>query len=59
MNWIMILSALFLGAMLVFLFPYAKQAVKDSPKGTAQDWMGVVVPLLFVVGFVLFLMSTV
>ncbi len=59
MDWIQILSALFLGAMLVFLFPRMKHAVKESPKGSAQDWMGVIVPLLLVVGFVLLLMSMV
>ncbi len=59
MDWIQILSALFLGAMLVFLFPRMKHAVKESPKGSAQDWMGVIVPALLVVGFVLLLMSMV
>jgi general stress protein CsbA len=59
MDWVQILSALFLGAMLVFLFPRMKHAVKESPKGSAQDWMGVIVPLLLVVGFVLLLMSMV
>jgi hypothetical protein len=59
MDWVQILSALFLGGMLVFLFPRMKHAVKESPKGSAQDWMGVIVPLLLVVGFVLLLMSMV
>ena len=59
MDWVQILGALFLGAMLVFLFPRMKHAVKESPKGNAQDWMGVIVPLLLVVGFVLLLMSMV
>lgn len=54
-----ILSAVFLVAMLVFLFPRMKHAVKNSPKGSMEDWMGFVVPALLVVGFVLFLMSTV
>lgn len=59
MDWMQILSALFLGAMLIFLFPRMKHAVKESPKGSAQDWMGFVVPALLVAGFVLFLMSVV
>lgn len=54
-----ILSALFLGAMLIFLFPRMKQAVQESPRGSAQDWMAFVVPALLVAGFVLFLMSVV
>jgi hypothetical protein len=59
MDWMQILSALFLGAMLIFLFPRMKQAVQESPRGSAQDWMGFVVPALLVAGFVLFLMSVV
>ncbi len=59
MDWMQILSALFLGAMLIFLFPRMKHAIKESPKGSTQDWMGFVVPALLVAGFVLFLMSVV
>lgn len=58
MGWIEILSAVFLVAMLVFLFPRMKHAVQNSPKGSMEDWMGFVVPALLVIGFVLFLMST-
>lgn len=50
-----ILSAIMLIGMLVFLFPRMRQALKNSPKGTQQDWMGFVVPLLAVVGFVIVL----
>lgn len=58
MGWMEILSAVFLVAMLVFLFPRMKDAVKNSPKGSMEDWMSFVVPALLVVGFVLLLMST-
>lgn len=59
MDWVKILSALLLGAVLVFLFPRLKHAVQSSRKGNMEDWMGFVIPMLLVVGFVLFLMSTV
>jgi len=59
MDWLQIGSALFLGAMMVFIFPRMRQAVKNSPKGTAQDWMGFIIPLLAVIGFVVLLIMMV
>jgi len=59
MNWVQIGSALFLGAMMVFIFPRMRQAVKNAPKGTAQDWMGFIIPLLVVIGFVVLLIMMV
>lgn len=52
---IKILSAIMLVGMLVYLFPRMMHAVKNSPKGTAQDWMGYVIPVIAVIGFVLLL----
>ncbi len=40
MDWIQIGSALMLVAMLFMIFPRAKAAVNQSPKGTGSDWMG-------------------
>ena len=59
MDWVKIGSALFLGAMLIFIFPRMRQAVKNSPKGTMQDWMGYIVPILAVIAFVIFLIMSV
>lgn len=59
MDWIQIGSALFLGAMLVFIFPRMKEAVKNAPKGSAQDWMGFIIPIMAVIGFVILLMMMV
>ena len=39
MDWIKIVSALFLLAMLVMIFPGARRAMKEAPKGSMQDWM--------------------
>jgi hypothetical protein len=59
MDWLKIGSALFLGAMLVFIFPRMRHAIKHSPKGTMQDWMGYIVPILGVIAFVIFLIMMV
>lgn len=59
MDWIQIGSALFLGAMMVFIFPRMREAVKNSPKGSAQDWMGFIIPILAVIGFVILLIMMV
>lgn len=59
MDWLKIGSAVFLVAMLVFIFPRMRHAMKNSPKGTAKDWMGYLFPLGFVVLFVAFLVMSV
>lgn len=59
MDWTQIGSALFLGAMIVFIFPRMRHAVKNAPKGTMQDWMGFIIPITAVIGFVILLISMV
>lgn len=59
MDWVQIGSALFGVAMLVFIFPRMRHAMKHSPKGTSKDWMGYLFPLGFVVLFVVFLIMSV
>ncbi len=59
MDWIQIGSALGILAMIVFLFPRVKQAVKHSPKGTSSDWMGFLIPLAAVIGFIILLINMV
>ena len=59
MDWLKIGSALFLGAMLIFIYPRMKHAIKNSPKGTMQDWMGYIIPIMAVVVFVIFLIMSV
>jgi general stress protein CsbA len=53
MDWLKIVSALFIGAMLVMLYPRLKHATKHSPKGSSEDWMAAIKPLVFVVIFVI------
>ena len=59
MDWIKIGSALFMLAMIVYLFPRAKQAIQNSPKGSMQDWMGYVLPMAAVVLFIVLLITLV
>lgn len=59
MDWMKILSAVFLGMMLIFLFPRAKAMLQNSPKGTSDDWKGFIIPILLVVGFVILLIMSV
>ena len=59
MDWTKIGTALLLVAMLIFIFPRMREAVKNSPKGTTQDWMGFIVPLAAVIGFVILLIMMV
>ncbi|MEW7990132.1 MAG: hypothetical protein AB2817_17945 [Candidatus Thiodiazotropha sp.] len=55
MDWTKIIWALLLGAMILFLWPRAKQMLKHSPKAEKGDWQAVLLPLAFVVGFVVLL----
>jgi len=59
MDWMKILSALGLAAMLFFIYPSMRNAIKHSPKGNMQDWMGFIIPLTAVIGFVALLVMMV
>lgn len=59
MDWIQIGSALFLVAMIGLIFPRMREAVKHSPKGSSQDWMGFIIPLAAVIGFIVLLIQMV
>ncbi len=56
MDWVKIMSAIFIGVMLVFLWPRAGQMLRESRKGTRDEWLIVVLLLLAVAAFVAFLM---
>lgn len=59
MGWEKIGGIILLVAMLIFIFPRMRHAVKNSPKGTANDWMGYIVPIIGVILFILLLISMV
>lgn len=52
MDWLKIISAIALGAMLIAILPGVKKAVAESPAGSASDWRSALLPLLLVAGFV-------
>jgi hypothetical protein len=57
MNWIQIASAIAMAAMIIYLFPRARHAIENSPRGSLQDWMGYVVPMVAVVLFIVLLIA--
>lgn len=59
MDWIKIGSALFMGAMLIYLFPRARKAIENSPRGSMKDWMGFILPIGAVVLFIVLLIALV
>ena len=59
MDWMKIASAVFMLAMIIYLFPRAKQVVQNTPKGTMKDWMGYVLPMAAVVLFIIVLIKLV
>ncbi|NCF37232.1 MAG: hypothetical protein GWP56_12750 [Gammaproteobacteria bacterium] len=59
MDWVKIGSAVLMGAMLIYLFPRAKQTIENSPKGTMKEWMGFILPMAAVVLFIILLIALV
>lgn len=59
MDWIKIGSALFMAAMIIYLFPRARQTIENSPKGSMKDWMGFILPIGAVILFIILLISLV
>ena len=57
MDWVKIGSALLMLAMIIWLFPRAKDAVKNSPKGNSQDWLSFMIPIGAVILFIIVLIS--
>jgi len=55
MDWLAIGSAALLIGMVVFIYPRMKHAVANAPRGTMNDWMGYIVPLAAVIGFIILL----
>ena len=59
MGWEKIGTAILLVAMLVFIYPRMRHAMKNSPKGSSEDWKGFLLPIIMVVLFVIFLIMMV
>lgn len=58
MDWIKIFSAIFIVAMLVFLWPRAGQMIRESRKGSMNEWLLVGMLLLGVAAFIAFLVHS-
>ncbi len=59
MDWMKIGSAILLGTMIVFLWPRAKQMLKETRKAEAGEWQSAILPILAVMGFVALLVMMV
>ncbi len=55
MDWMKILTAVFLLAMIIIVWPKAKYMLKNSPMAESGDWLHAILILLAVLGFVFFL----
>nr|VFK29940.1 MAG: hypothetical protein BECKMB1821G_GA0114241_10566 [Candidatus Kentron sp. MB]VFK31931.1 MAG: hypothetical protein BECKMB1821I_GA0114274_102820 [Candidatus Kentron sp. MB]VFK76180.1 MAG: hypothetical protein BECKMB1821H_GA0114242_104512 [Candidatus Kentron sp. MB] len=53
--WEQVLAGAAAILILLLFFPGARKAVKDSPKGTREDWWGAIKPIALVIAFVIFL----
>lgn len=59
MDWMKIVSAIAMIMFIVFLFPRARDMLKNSPKGTTADWMSFVVPVVAIALFIMLLVQLV
>lgn len=59
MDWLKIGSAALMIGMLIFIYPRMRDAMKNSPKGTVDDWKGYLIPLAAVIGFVILMIISV
>jgi hypothetical protein len=59
MDWMKIFAALALVMFIVFLFPRARDMMKNSPKGSSSDWMSFVIPIIAIVLFIMLLIQLV
>jgi len=59
MDWLKIAAAVLLIAMFFMILPSAKRMVKESPKGSASDWMGFIIPIVAIALFIILLIALV
>jgi succinate dehydrogenase hydrophobic anchor subunit len=58
-TWEKILLGLMAVVLVVWFWPGLRHSLKHAPKGSSEDWRGLLLILLGVVIFVIFLLSTV
>jgi hypothetical protein len=59
MDWLKIASGIALAAMFFYLLPSAKRMVKNSPKGSMNDWLGYIIPMVGIALFIVLLIQLV
>ena len=59
MVWTKWITAGLLLMMIIYIFPRAKYMMKNSPKGSSQDWMGFAFVIGMVTLFIVFLIMIV
>lgn len=57
--WMKVGSAVLIVMMLVFIWPRARHMLRNSPKGSTDDWKGALIPLVLVVVFIFILIKLV
>ena len=55
MDWTKWITAGLLVMMIVFIFPRAKQMLKDSPKGSSGDWQMFAIIVVIITLFIFLL----
>jgi hypothetical protein len=58
MDWLQITQALFLAAMMVYIFPMVKRAMQN-PSDSKGKWGSILIPLVIVIAIVAILISMV
>lgn len=53
MDWIKIIGAITIIGMMVMIYPSLKNASKNSPKATSDDWMSFIKPMALVILFII------
>lgn len=59
MDWMKIGSALLIGAMILYLWPRARQMMKETRKAEPGEWQSALLIFLAVAGFVVLLVMMV
>ncbi len=59
MDWMKIFSAVLIIGFIIYIWPRAKHWLQNSPKAQAGDWQAALLPIGFVVLFVIVLIMLV
>ena len=54
-GWMKWVTAGLMIMMVIYIFPRAKHMLKESPKGSSNDWMGFLLIIAVIAGFIVLL----